>query len=114
VVDDDAAVHRLVSALFAPAGHRVDAVRTGDQALRLVDGEAYDLVIADADGSLFAAKLLAARPEWRDRLIIASHPRASGPHPTAALHWVAKPLSVRDLRAVVARILSSSEEQRRG
>ena len=119
VVDDDAAVHRLVSALFAPAGHRVDAVRTGDQALRLVDGEAYDLVIADAhavgpDGSLFAATLLAARPDWRDRLIIASHPRASGPHPTAALHWVAKPLSVRDLRAVVARILSSSEEQRRG
>ncbi len=117
VVDDDAAVHRLVSALFAPAGHLVDAVRTGDQALRLVDGEAYDLVIADAhavgaDGSLFAAKLLAARPEWRDRLIIASHPRASGPHPTAALHWVAKPLSVRDLRAVAARILAGGEDQR--
>jgi two-component system NtrC family sensor kinase len=117
VVDDDAAVHRLVSALFAPAGHLVDAVRTGDQALRLVDGEAYDLVIADAhavgpDGSLFAATLLAARPEWRDRLIIASHPRASGPHPTAALHWVAKPLSVRDLRAVAARILAGGEDQR--
>jgi two-component system NtrC family sensor kinase len=119
VVDDDAAVHRLVSALFAPAGHLVDAVRTGDQALRLVDGEAYDLVIADAhavgaDGSLFAATLLAARPEWRDRLIIASHPRASGPHPTAALHWVAKPLSVRDLRAVAARILAGGEDQRLG
>ncbi len=109
VVDDDAAVHRLVSALFAPEGHVVDAVRTGDQALRLVDGEAYDLVIADAhavaaDGNLFAVTLLAAHPDWRDRLIIASHPRASGPDPTTALHWIAKPLNVRDLRGIVARV----------
>jgi len=109
VVDDDAGVHRMVNALFAPEGHRVDAVRTGDQALRLVEGEAYDLVIADAhavaaDGNLFAATLLTLRPDWRNRLIIASHPRASGPHPAAAVHWVAKPLNVRDLRAVVARI----------
>jgi len=109
VVDDDAGVHRLVSALFAPEGHKVDAVRTGDQALRLVQGEPYDLVIADAhavsaDGNPFAVTLLAAHPDWRDRLIIASHPRASAPHPTAAIHWVAKPLDVRELRAVVARI----------
>jgi CheY-like chemotaxis protein len=109
VVDDDAAVHRLVSALFAPEGHVVDAVRTGDQALRLVDGEAYDLVIADAhavaaDGNPFAVTLLATHPDWRDRLIIASHPRASGPHPTTALHWIAKPLNVRDLRGIVARV----------
>jgi two-component system NtrC family sensor kinase len=111
VVDDDAGVHRLVSALFTPEGHMVDAVRTGDQALRLVEGGPYDLVIADAhavagDGNLFAATLLASHPDWRDRLIVASHPRASGPHATAATHWVAKPLDVRDLRAVVARIRS--------
>ncbi len=109
VVDDDAAVHRLVNALFAGEGHVVDAVRTGDQALRLVDGEAYDLVIADehavaGDGNLFAATLLAAHPDWRDRLIIASHPRGSGPKPTAALHWIAKPFNVRDLRGIVARL----------
>ena len=109
VVDDDAGVHRLVSALFTPEGHMVDAVRTGDQALRLVESAPYDLVIADAhavgaDGHPFAAAFLAAHPDWRDRLIVASHPRASGPHATAAAHWVAKPLDVRDLRAVVARM----------
>jgi CheY-like chemotaxis protein len=102
-------VHRLVSALFTPEGHLVDAVRTGDQALRLAEGAPYDLVIADAhavaaDGTLFAATFLAAHPDWRDRLIIASHPRTSGPHPTTAVHWVAKPLDVRDLRALAARI----------
>ena len=117
VVDDDAAVHRLVSALFAPEGHVVDAVRTGDQALRLVDGEAYDLVIADAhavaaDGNPFAVTLLATHPDWRDRLIIASHPRASGPHPTTALHWIAKPLNVRDLRGIVARVQGKVRSER--
>jgi two-component system NtrC family sensor kinase len=116
VVDDDAAVHRLVNALFAGEGHVVDAVRTGDQALRLVDGEAYDLVIADehavaADGNLFATTLLAAHPDWRDRLIIASHPRASGPKPTTALHWIAKPFNVRDLRGIVARLQTVRSEK---
>ena len=114
VVDDDAAVHRLVNALFAGEGHVVDAVRTGDQALRLVDGEAYDLVIADehavaADGNLFASTLLETHPDWRDRLIIASHPRASGPQPTTALHWIAKPLNARDLRGIVARLQNSEK-----
>ena len=111
VVDDDAAVHRLVTAFFSPDGHVVDAVRTGDQALRLVEmqGEAYDLVIADAqavaaDGNLFAARLLATHPDWRDRLIIASPPRASGSHPVPALHWIPKPLNLGDLRGIVARM----------
>jgi two-component system NtrC family sensor kinase len=110
VVDDDPAVHRLVSALFAPEGHVVDTVRSGEQALRLVEDAVYDVVIADAhaasaDGRLFAATLLKARPEWRDRLVVASHGRASEPSATAAIHWVAKPLNVRDLRSVVARII---------
>jgi len=112
VVDDDPAVHRLVSALFAPEGHVVDTVRSGEQALRLVEDSVYDVVIADAhaasaDGRLFAATLLKARPDWRDRLVVASHGRASEPSATAAIHWVAKPLNVRDLRSVVARIIPS-------
>jgi len=112
VVDDDPAVHRLVSALLAPEGHVVDTVRTGEQALRLVEDAVYDVVIADAhaasaDGRLFAATLLTSRPDWRDRLVVASHGRASEPFAAAAVHWVAKPLNVRDLRSVVARIILS-------
>ena len=109
VVDDDPAVHRLVSALFAPEGHVVDAARSGEQALRLVEDWVYDLVITDAhavsaDGRLFAATLLTSHPDWRDRVVVASHGRASEPHSTA-MHWVAKPLNVRDLRSVIARII---------
>ncbi len=112
VVDDDPAVHRLVSALFAPEGHVVDAARSGEQALRLVEDSVYDLVITDAhavsaDGRLFTATLLTSRPDWRDRLVVASHGRISEPTVTTAVHWVAKPLSVRDLRSVIARIIPS-------
>ena len=110
VVDDDPAVHRLVSALLAPEGHVVETARSGEQALRLVEDSAYDVVIADshaasADGRLFATTLLTSRPDWRDRLVIASHGRSSEPLVGAAVHWVAKPLNVRDLRSVVARII---------
>jgi two-component system NtrC family sensor kinase len=110
VVDDDPAVHRLVSALFAPEGHVVDAARSGEQALRLVEDWVYDLVITDAhavsaDGRLFAASLLTSHPDWRDRVVVASHGRGSEQHNPTALHWVAKPLNVRDLRSVIARII---------
>jgi DNA-binding response OmpR family regulator len=47
VVDEDPAVHRLVSALFAPEGHAVEAVRSGEQALRLAREGSYDMIIAD-------------------------------------------------------------------
>jgi two-component system, NtrC family, sensor kinase len=112
VVDDDPAVHRLVSALFTPEGHVVDTARSGEQALRLLEDAVYDLVITDAhavsaDGRSFTATLLSTRPDWRDRLVVASHGRASEPHATGAVHWVAKPLKVRDLRSVMARIISS-------
>jgi two-component system NtrC family sensor kinase len=117
VVDDDPAVHRLVSALFAPEGHVVDTARSGEQALRLVEDSVYDLVITDAhavsaDGRLFAASLLRSHPEWRDRLVVASHGRASEPYVTAAVHWVAKPLNVRDLRSVVGRVLTAVRSER--
>ena len=97
VVDGDTAVHRLVSALFAPEGYVVDTARNGEQALRMVEDWVYDLVITDAhavsaDGRFFAATLLSSRPDWRDRLVVASHGRASEPFVTAAVHWVPKPL----------------------
>jgi len=117
VVDDDPAVHRLINALFAPEGHVVDAARSGEQALRLVEDSVYDLVITDAhavsaDGRLFAATLLTSHPDWRDRLVVASHGRASEAYVTAALHWVAKPLNVRDLRSVVGRVLTAVRSER--
>jgi two-component system NtrC family sensor kinase len=111
VVDDDPAVHRLLSALFVPDGHAVEAVRSGEQALRLAREGTYDLIIADmrvAAGTSepFARALLEACPEVRGRLVVACSrdeelPAKPGEHP---LRRVSKPFNLRDLKSVASEI----------
>jgi two-component system NtrC family sensor kinase len=111
VVDEDPAVHRLVSALFAPDGHAVEAVRSGEQALRLAQEGGYDLIIADmrvaaGPSKPFARALLDACPEIRSRLVVACSreeelPARPGEYP---LRRVSKPFNLRDLKSVAREI----------
>jgi CheY-like chemotaxis protein len=112
VVDDDPAVHRLVSALFCPEGHAVESVRTGEQALRLAREGAYDLIIADvgiAAGTAapFAYTLLDACPEVRGRLVVACAGEEDLPPflSEQPFRRVTKPFNPRDLRTVAKEIL---------
>ena len=112
VVDEDPTVHRLLSALFAPDGHAVEAVRSGEQALRLAQEGRYDLIIADlrvAAGTSkpFARALLDACPEFRSRLVVACSreeelPAGPGEYP---LHRLSKPFNLRDLKSMAMEIL---------
>jgi CheY-like chemotaxis protein len=111
VVDEDPAVHRLVTALFAPDGYAVESVRSGEQGLRLAREKDYDLIIADmrvaagAASEPFARALLNACPEVRNRLVVACSREdelPSGEHP---LRRVSKPFNLRDLRSVAGEIL---------
>jgi two-component system NtrC family sensor kinase len=112
VVDEDPAVARLVSALFAPEGHAVESVRSGEQALRLAREGEYDLIIADvrmAAGTAepFAYALLDACPEARGRLVVACAGEEDLPDHLLAkqpLRRVAKPFNLRDLRTVAKEI----------
>jgi two-component system response regulator TctD len=47
IVEDDAALARGIIALLRAAGHAVDHVATGEDALMVVAGEAYALVVLD-------------------------------------------------------------------
>jgi two-component system NtrC family sensor kinase len=112
VVDEDPAVHRLLSALFAPEGHAVESVRSGEQALRLAREGEYDLIIADvrmAAGAAepFAHALLDVCPEARGRLVVACAGEEDLPAPLSeqALRRVTKPFNLRDLRMVAREIL---------
>jgi len=111
VVDEDPAVHRLVTALFAPDGHAVEAARSGEQALRLAREGAYDLIIADirmAAGSAerFTDALLQACPEVRSRLVVvcSGEEELSGLPAGHPLRRVTKPFNLRDLRTVAQEI----------
>jgi two-component system, NtrC family, sensor kinase len=112
VVDEDPAVHRLLSALFAPDGHEVEAVRLGEHALTLVRAGSYDLIIADMRAAAgasqsFSEALLLACPEAGNRLIVACSREdefPSGPG-GVALRRVNKPFNLRDLKSVANEIL---------
>jgi len=112
VVDEDPTVHRLLSALFTPEGHSVEAVRTGEQGLRLARERDYDLIIADVHAAtgpaeLFANALLDACPGASNRLVVACSGEEELPVPLAQqpVHRVRKPFNLRDLRTVANEIL---------
>jgi CheY-like chemotaxis protein len=112
VVDEDPAVHRLVSALFAPDGHAVESVRSGEQALRLAQEGEYDMIIADvrmAAGSAepFTHVLLHTCPHAGSRLVVACPgeedvPSIGADHP---VRRVRKPFNPRDLRSLANELL---------
>ena len=112
VVDEDPAVHRLVRALFAPDGHSVESVRSGEQALRLAQEGEYDMIIADVrtpSGSAepFAHVLLHLCPQARSRLVVACRGEEELPPPFTeqTIRRVRKPFNPRDLRTVAKEIL---------
>jgi two-component system NtrC family sensor kinase len=115
VVDEDPAIHRLVSALFTPDGHAVEVTRSGENGLSLARNTDYDLIIADAaaaagEGRLFVPALLAERPGWAHRIVASTRDRAPAPaelFPDAGVHHMTKPFDLRDLRSLAARILGS-------
>ena len=111
-MDEDPAVHRLVTALFAPDGHAVESVRSGEQALRLAREGDYDLIIADvrmAAGAAepFAYALLDTCPQARGRLVVACTREEDLPEhllTKQALRRVTKPFNLRDLKSVAKEI----------
>ena len=114
VVDDDPAVHRLVSALFAPDGHAVDTARGGPQAMQLVETRSYDLVLADASAMAgperpFIRAVLAAHPEWEDRIAVSV---VNGRGDTGGVvRRISKPFNLRELRALAEEVMAAERRQ---
>ena len=115
VVDDDLAVHRLVSALFTPQGHVVEAVRSGSQGLRMLKDRHFDLIVADAMASagpseLFVQALATQRPETCARVVLGVTGNGDLPEPVPDLgvRRTRKPFSLRALNALAEEIFANS------
>jgi two-component system, NtrC family, sensor kinase len=115
VVDDDPAVHRMVSALFTPQGAVVEAVRSGRQGIRMLKEREFDLVVADAMAAvdpsrLFVQVVAAECPELCGRLVVGVS--GNGELPEIAVEAGArparKPFNLRELNAVAQEIFASS------
>jgi DNA-binding NtrC family response regulator len=67
IVDDDAAVRRMLARTFAPAGYELEEARGGAEALRLLDERQYEVVVTDlrmsgSDGLEILRKALGTHP----------------------------------------------------
>jgi two-component system NtrC family sensor kinase len=113
VVDDDPTVRRVVAALFARDGHRVDAALNGADALGLAERERYDLIIADrlaaAGGEPLPTALARIQPGLHERLIISTSDvrrESDEPVPARGPRTLRKPFDLRELQALAAAIWS--------
>jgi two-component system NtrC family sensor kinase len=117
VVDDDPTVRRVVAALFASDGHRVDAATSGTDALALAQRERYDLVIADrlaaAGGEPLPAALARVRAELHERLIISTSDVRRETDEQAAARGpriLKKPFDLKELRKAAEEVFSAGVE----
>ncbi len=117
VVDDEQAIRDLLVGLLSLDGHRVEAVRTGVEALRRLAEQPYDAIITDIrmpemDGIEFYNRILHEHPELARRVIfttgdtISPDTRAFVEATTAP--FLAKPFQLRALREVVRTVVEGS------
>jgi CheY-like chemotaxis protein len=121
IVDDEAALRRMLTIVGTRRGHAVDAACDGGEALDLIRaaevvGSPYDLVFSDMQmpgvgGRQLAERMLAHDPVYEDRLFL-----CTGALDSVDISWIRehtrvpimhKPFSVND----VIRLIATAEQQ---
>jgi CheY-like chemotaxis protein len=115
LVDDDDQVREVAEIVLSGAGHTIRATSSGFEALRWMEQEACDLLIADLkmpeiDGPALYTEVLARWPTGNPRVLFLSGFADAGAYQPALVRWAAplisKPFSVDDLRSAVSRALA--------
>ena len=112
LLDDDAAIQRLVSLLLRQAGMRVDVVGKGNEAIEAIAKQSYDAILLDLmmpheGGMTVIGHLRETAPQLLDRVIVLTAT------PTSVLKTidgevaeiVHKPFSPEGLVASVKRVI---------
>jgi two-component system CheB/CheR fusion protein len=115
VVDDDAAIRGLVSAVLEFEGHQVLTAQDGRAALRVVDGALPDLIVLDIampgmNGFAFLEELYSHGLRDKTRVILASGQMDDEAihrgKRSAVRHFLPKPFDPDELVAIVNEALS--------
>lgn len=116
VVDDEESVASLICDALAEEGHRARAARNGREALRILAGEEFDLVIADLrmpemGGAAFCEEAVLVRPDIRDGLVLTTGDSVGREAERLAsergIELLMKPFDLEDLRGMVRRRLEA-------
>jgi two-component system NtrC family sensor kinase len=116
VVDDDLPVRRMLTALLADGGCRIDTAADAGQAMALLRRTTYDLLIADARvpvalGERFADYLWREWPQLRTRTIFLTadvRPDTEAWLRGLGCPFFFKPFRMADLKAAVAGVLDAA------
>jgi len=110
VVDDEALLGELFAMILGAAGWQVDAARSGDEALDLLGGRHYDVVLSDIDMPGMNVRQLLQAVRTRDLdlpvVLVTGHPQvesAAQALEQGALRYLLKPVAPDTLIEAVAR-----------
>jgi DNA-binding NtrC family response regulator len=116
VLDDEPIVGKRLKPALAKAGHDVDIVESGDEAVRAVDAHDYDIVVTDLrmEGTDGLAVLRHVRERSPRTLVIvitgyATHEVARETLTMGAFDFIAKPFKLDDLRRTILRAAAKLE-----
>ncbi|MFQ5559827.1 MAG: response regulator, partial [Nitrospinota bacterium] len=75
LAEDNEGIQELMARLFQRAGHELKITLNGEEALKAVQNENFDLIISDLkmpvmDGMMFYEKLINVRPEMEGKFIL--------------------------------------------
>jgi DNA-binding NtrC family response regulator len=119
VVEDQAGVRELVVQVLREEGHSVDAVASGEEALRRLDGELYDVALLDINlpGISGMDVLAAGRPLQTDAQFVMMTGHGSVASAVEAVRlgafdYLSKPVDVDELALVVERAVRETELRR--
>jgi len=107
VVEDEAEVNAVVEEALDAFGYDVDAVRSAEEALTLLEQIRYDIVISDVglpgmSGTALAETIARERPRLANRLILLTGRFGETP---ASLPVISKPFSVHDIVQAVEELV---------
>jgi DNA-binding NtrC family response regulator len=113
VVDDEAAVRKLVEMALTRAGYLVRSAADAAQAMALCESETFDLLLSDVrmpgmNGHALAQWVAARSPDTRTALMTAYDVECPGCPFSPRCRILAKPFLPRDLVAFVAGVLTAN------
>jgi len=122
IIDDEPDVAQMLSDILTAQGHRVVTAASGQKALRLMEGQSFDVILSDVrmpelDGPSLYATLERTQPAMLKRTAFVSGDTLS---PSARVFlqrvkrpFIEKPFTLEEVRALVARILDDARPQPR-
>lgn len=118
VIDDEVAVAELLADILRDDGYRVEIAHSGGQALEMIDGRVFDLILSDLrmpdlDGPAMFAELTRKRPELARRVAFITGDTLSARVrdflETVGRPCIEKPVTPREVRSTVRRLLEEAD-----